>query len=98
MVPSAKNTLLFLIVNIEEAIENLLLPTCNSVFHVVGKTSQKFVAFRYKLVELMTCHRRNQIVPATPRPAVANKEEAWTLNPMCEGGRRCYSLTLMGTA
>lgn len=27
----------------------------------------------------MLCHRRNWTVPATPRPAVANEEEAWTL-------------------
>lgn len=30
-------------------------------------------------MKLMPCHRRNQIVPATPRPAVGNQEEAWTL-------------------
>lgn len=29
-------------------------------------------------MKLVTCHKRNQIVPATPRPAVANEEEAWT--------------------
>ncbi|KAF2975950.1 hypothetical protein EK904_012678 [Melospiza melodia maxima] len=46
-----------------------------------GKISQGFVAFRCKLVKTITCHRRNQIVPAIPRSAVANEEEAWTLKP-----------------
>lgn len=78
MVSSAKNNLLFFIVNIEEAIENLLFLTCNSLFPVVG-TTQGIVAFRCKLMKLMTCHKRNQIVPATLRPAVAKEEEAWTL-------------------
>ncbi|KAJ7427774.1 hypothetical protein WISP_04013 [Willisornis vidua] len=43
------------------------------------KTCQGIVAFRCKHVKLMTFHRRNQIVPATPRSAVATEEEAWTL-------------------
>ncbi|KAF4794008.1 hypothetical protein TURU_108079 [Turdus rufiventris] len=44
-----------------------------------GTTSQGIVAFRCKLMKLMTCHKRNQIVLATLRPAVAKEEEAWTL-------------------
>jgi len=30
-------------------------------------------------MKLMPCYRRNQIAPATPRPVMANEEEAWRL-------------------